>query len=319
MKHEKYKEFLELNVLGELTKEEEIELENHLFECDECSKEYSRIKKMYTIISTTRPSPVSDEDLDAARKELFNSLNLESTRPTFSQRINEFLKSLFSNNYTVAFGSIALILIGFFVGYLIFNTSIPSENPLMGNVIDLDKIDNGDIKIAKVDLPELFSKEDQFEFKLGDLEPVTYKGNLNDIAVQKLLAAAIKETENPGFKIKTANTIAELVSKNFIPDEKIKEAFIYTLKNDKNPGVRKGALKALVNFPYDNTVRDALLYTLANDDNASNRMDAISTLLTINYDSTTIDDNTRILLNTSFANEENEVIRYKTTKLLGGN
>ena len=46
MDHEKYKEFLELNVLGELSKSEELELENHLFECDECSIEYAEIKKL---------------------------------------------------------------------------------------------------------------------------------------------------------------------------------------------------------------------------------------------------------------------------------
>ena len=120
MKHDKYKELLELNVLGELTKEEETELENHLFECEECSKEYARMKKLYSLITTEKPSNITDEDLVYARAKMFNTVNAQTRESSIIERINEFFKSLLSNRYTLAFSTIILIIFGVFVGRLVF-------------------------------------------------------------------------------------------------------------------------------------------------------------------------------------------------------
>jgi len=318
MKHEKYKELLELNVLGELTEEEQIDIENHLLECAECNKEYVQLKKMYSVITTERPTFPTDEDLINARKRLFNIISSEVAQTTFVKKPKFTWDSIFSYKYSFAFGSAALVLVGLFVGYLLFNNQNTSPKLIAENIIDLDKLESGEIKIAKVNFPEVFSESGEFEFKLGDKNPITYKGNLNDVVIQKLLATAIKETDNPGFKIKTANTVANLIPVDFVPDKKIKDAFIHSLKTDQNPGVRKGALKALINFPYDSNIRDALLFTLENDENASNRMDAINTLLRMNYESYTIDENLKSKLNEGITKEENEVVKYKTAKLLIG-
>ena len=203
------------------------------------------------------------------------------------------------------------------IGYIAYYSPSPSINPV--NVVDLDKVDKGDLKIERVNLPGKFSDNKEFEFLLGDEKQVNYKGSINDVVVQKLLAVALKETENPGFKIKTANAIASQISKDLVVDEKMKDAFIHTLKEDMNPGVRKTAMKALINFPYDDEIRDALIFTLDNDDNASNRMDAINALLAMKYDVDPLDVDTREELENKISNEDNEVIKYKTAKyLLGG-
>ena len=111
-----------------------------------------------------------------------------------------------------------------------------------------------------------------------------------------------------------------MLPQNYMTDSKIKEAFIYSLKKDKNPGVRKGALQALINFQYDDNIRDALIFVLQNDVNASNRMEAINTLLAMNIDSSSIDNNTKTKLSERITIEDNEAIKFKTAKLLiGGN
>lgn len=316
MKHKKYTELLELNILGELSETEEIELRNHLFECAECNKEYTKLKKMYSVVITERHIAPTDEDLINARARLFNTINSEEEQLTIIEKLKKIWGTTFQNKYKLAFGSIALLLVGLSVGYLLFNNFSSPPTLLTNNIIDLDKLKRGDIKITKVSLPEKFSKNGEFEFKLGDSNPVNYKGNLNDVIVQKLLAIVIKETENPGFKIKTAKIVAEFIPNNFMPDEKIKDAFITTLKTDKNPGVRKEALKALISFPYDNSIRDALLYTLEHDQNTSNRMDAINTLLTVNIGSYSIDNKIKSNLEQGIVEEDNELIKYRTTKLL---
>lgn len=317
MNHDKYKELLELNVLGELSKEEELELENHLFECEECSIEYAEIKKLHTVISTEIPQMPSEANLLNARKRLFNTINAEKNKPIYQEKKNTVWQNIFSNKLSLGFGSIALILVGFFIGFILFNK--PNEVLLTDNSIDLDKIDRGEVRISKVNFPARFSEKGEFEIKLDGEKIQSYIGNLNDVVIQKLLASAIQETNNPGFKIKTAKLFSELLPENFTPDKKIQDAFINSLKTDNNPGVRKEALQALINFSYDDEVRDALLYVLENDDNASNRIDAINTLLSMNL-SDSINDSVKNNLNQKIVNEDNELIKFRTAKLLiGGN
>lgn len=318
MKHEKYKELLELNILGELNEKEQIDLENHLLECDECNIEYGQLKKMYSTIISGKTEQVTDDDLLNARTKLFNTINSMPKKVSITKKMKNYFEQLLSNNVSLAFGSVALVLVGLLIGYLIFNNVEYSSKTIAENSIDLDKIENGDLKIIEVSLPKIFSKSGDFEFKIGDQNPITYKGDFNDKTVQKLLAAAYRETDNPGFKIKTANMVNRFISNNFKPDEKIKLAFIHTLKTDGNPGVRKGALQALINFPYDKQIRDALLYTLQHDDNASNRMNAINVLIAMNTNRDSIDNKVKKELEQGISKEENEVVKFRTTKLLLG-
>ncbi|MDX1700423.1 MAG: HEAT repeat domain-containing protein, partial [Melioribacteraceae bacterium] len=271
-------------------------------------------------VTAEKPENIEDEDLLYSRSRLFGTINSLAKKPSVSEKIEEFFRAIFSNKYTFAFGTVMLVLVGLFIGYILFSNPPGSDNLITDNIIDLDEIDQGNIKISDISLPNSFSENNQFEFKLGESKPVSYRGDLNDIVVQRLLAAAINESQNPGFKIRTANIISELASNNFMPDDKIKDAFIYTLKNDNNPGVRKGALKALVNFPYDSYIRDALIFVLSNDDNASNRLDAINALLSINMDSPVLNDAVKAELENKILNEDNDVIKNKTAKLIiGGN
>jgi hypothetical protein len=314
MKHENYKELLELNVLGELSKEDEIELNNHLFECEECSEEYAEIKKLFALISAEKPPIPAESDLNNARKRLFNTINSDAEK--LDLRLNRSVDwlSSFSKKYTFGFGTIALVLVGFFVGYLLFNNSNPVI--LTSNSIDLDKIYRGEVKIANVSFPAKFSDDGEFEIKLDDKNSTTYTGTLSDVVVQKLLAAALNETENPGFKIKTATSFVDFLPSNFIPDEQIKDAFINSLKYDQNPGVRKDALRALINFKFDDEIRDALLFVLEKDENASNRISAINALLAMNIAKNGFDQRVKDKLNNRIMTEENEVVKYRTAKLL---
>ncbi len=315
MEHEKYKELLELNVLGELNEEDEILLNNHLFECEECTKEYAEIKKLFNMVSAERTSIPSEDHLTNARKRLFNTINSELEQNSEIRKTGFNWNKIFFTKFSLGFGTFVLIMLGIFAGYLLFNNTAPV---LIANSLDLDKIDRGEIKIADVNFPRKFSETGEFEFKLDNAALASYKGTLSDIIVQKLLASAINETENPGFKIKTARSFTELVPNNFVPDNEIKNAFINSLKTDANPGVRKGALQALVNFKYDEEIRDALIFVLENDDNASNRISAINTLLSMNLTLPNIGEDIKSKLYESNYNEENQVIKYRTAKLLMG-
>ena len=318
MEHQKYKELIELNVWGELSEVEQIELENHLFECTECNEEYAKLKKMCSVISTEMPTLPSDQELLNARKRLFNILSLETEKLNLPSKPDSVFDKIFTIKFRFALGGVALILVGFVSGYLLFNNFNGSPKFISNSSIDLDKLEREEIKISNITLPERFSENGNFEFKLADNKLNNYTGKLDDVIVQKLLAVALNETENSGFKIRAANSIARQTGTNFNLDPQIKKALISSLNNDTNPAVRKSALKALVNFPFQEDVRDALLHTLENDPNASNRMDAINALLTMNLGYYSIDDNIKSKLEQGILNEENEVVKIRTEKLIIG-
>ena len=59
-------------------------------------------------------------------------------------------------------------------------------------------------------------------------------------------------------------------------DQQVREALIYALQNDTNPGVRLKSLDALGNYvKSDTNVRDAVLRALVNDSNSGLRIEAL--------------------------------------------
>ncbi|MCP5061818.1 MAG: hypothetical protein GY936_05050 [Ignavibacteriae bacterium] len=316
MNHQKYKDMLQLNILGELNENEEVDLENHLLECSECQKEYTKQKKFYSIIVAERPSIPSDDDLTLARTKLLNTIHTNESKLSISESFKKYLDELFFTPYRFALGGIVLLTIGMLTGYLLFGISQSPPKILSENVIDLDKLGKGNVKISNIRFPETVSDDGDFEFKIGNNIPMVYKGNLSDSIVQRLLANALIETENPGFKIKTVSTIAKQAKSIFNPDPQIKKALILSLKNDKNPVVRKEALNALINFSFEKDIKEAILFTLGNDENSNNRIAAINALLEINSVNQSLDSGFQNLLEQNILNEKNELVKLKTTKLL---
>ncbi|MEE9432042.1 MAG: HEAT repeat domain-containing protein [Melioribacteraceae bacterium] len=322
MNHKKYEEILQLNFLDELSENEKVDLENHLLECSECNKEYLRLNKLHTLIVNEKPPEPGEEDLTLARTKLFNTKRTIEGTPTLVDSFKNFFIELFTTNYKFAFGSIALLMGGVFAGYLFFGTSNKPPKILSKNIVDLDKVidlkklASGDVNISHISFPETQSDDGIFEFRIGNNIPIVYKGNLSDSIVQRLLANALVETKNPGFRIKTVSMIAHRAKSIFNPDPQIKQALIYSLKNDNNPVVRKKSLIALSKFFYEEEIRDALLFTLSNDENASNRIEAINTLSKISLKNQSPDSSLLQLLEKNIMNENNELIKLKTAKLL---
>ncbi len=316
MKHEKYKELLELHILNELENEEILLLENHLLECEECSRQFNEMKKINNFIASGSPKELTAKDLAYSRNKLFESINILEDKPSFISKFLNNFNNTFSLKYNLAFGSVLLLLLGLLIGYLVFKKEEIKTPVLAQGEINLDEINSGKLQIAKVTLPEIFSESGEYAIKVGTENSIIYKGTLEDKIIQKLLAAAIKKTNNPGFKIKTAASIKEFMPKNFKPDSAIENSFILSLKNDKNPGVRKTALQALINFPFNEKIRDALIYTLDNDDNASIRIEAINALLSMSSKSQLINEKVKNKIANNDSNEDNEVVKVRKETLL---
>lgn len=104
-------------------------------------------------------------------------------------------------------------------------------------------------------------------------------GRPDDPRVSSLLAYLLSRNETAGEKSRAI----ELVSGNFGPGAAVASAEIVgalaaTLKQDRNPGVRKKAAEALASFRSTPGIRAGLLDALANDPNPGVRLVAVDAL-----------------------------------------
>ncbi|HET55063.1 MAG TPA: HEAT repeat domain-containing protein [Ignavibacteria bacterium] len=319
MKIEKFRELLELYFLDELDQDKKELIENKILESDEYKKEFDSYRKFYSAIENSKPKNIDENKLENLRKELFNKIELEQSQIKVKTKQKSFWNFIFFTNYKTAYAMVTTLLIGFFLGYIIFSsTTAPPIKKLAENEIDLDAIDRNEINISNIRFQNPFSDEGEIEIRFDAIKPITYKGNLNDPHMQRLLAAALVNSDNPGVRIRTVNTLALQSRHETLYDPKIKSALITALKTDENAGVRREALIALMKFNYDNEIREAYLYVLAKDDNPGLKVAAINALAELKLQGKSIDDEIKNLIENELSNGENRSIRLKAASLIQG-
>jgi hypothetical protein len=319
MNKEKFIEQAQLYLMDELNQSEKIEFENLIMENDELRGEFDSIKQMFESFTTSRPGEVDEELLVSARNNLIRSIRNEAVKETASEKILKWLKNIFVVNYKLSFGSLTLVVIGVFVGYFLFYSS-NQQIATVSKSVDLDNISQYETGVSNIRIPNPFLKGGEIEVIFGGTggtSPISYKGTADDPIIQRALATALVTNENPGFKLRTVNTIASNVeSEQFIPDPKVKSALITAMKNDKNPAVRREALNVLMKFPFDQEIRDAYLYVLSNDSNSGLRVASINALASLKIQGNSLDEKIINVLNKKAGSDENDFIRLRAASLI---
>ena len=70
MKHNEYKQLLQLSLFGELKTEEQIILKEHLSICEECRTELADQKNLLELILGKKKAEIDEKVLSAARYQL---------------------------------------------------------------------------------------------------------------------------------------------------------------------------------------------------------------------------------------------------------
>ncbi|MBZ0178922.1 MAG: HEAT repeat domain-containing protein [Melioribacteraceae bacterium] len=316
MKHDRIKELIDNYLIEEITPDELTELENHIFECAECSAYFDEMKKLSAAIRGSKPEPVADEFLDQARNELYDRLRTLNNTNRSKHSLFEKAKELFGNNYKIALSSAFTLVLGFIIGYAIFFTpSGERKDSLFASEIDLDNLDKSKISVEKISYPSITDQTGEIEVAFEASTPVVYRGSFEDKLIQELIAQSIVNSKNPGIKIET---LTRVIDNPQIVDDKVKNALITALKKDENDGVRRQALIGLANFQYDDDIKEALLFALNNDSNAGIKILAINTLTNFKQSGVSFDDKTLKQLDESSRTDENNLIRIKASNLLMG-
>src|SRR5512145_1702588 len=92
MKHNEYKQLLQLSLFGELKPDEQAKLKEHLLTCSECRSELEEQKNILELVSSGKKTIVDEKMLSAARYQLRGALRAESSNQNyFGNAIEKFI------------------------------------------------------------------------------------------------------------------------------------------------------------------------------------------------------------------------------------
>ncbi|MBS4027904.1 MAG: HEAT repeat domain-containing protein [Ignavibacteriales bacterium] len=321
MNHDHYKESLQLLLYDELTVEEKNDIEQHLQKCPECRKELEQLQKFHTTLSSQKFIEPDSQLLREARQELRYSLKHSPPRESLWDWLQSALSSIFIQ-YKVALGGVATLTMGFIIGYVVFsppnqpqkmeelaspNLSLSSRFPLSAQ---------GDAKVNNIRFYDSDVSDGEIDFSFDAVTPVRMKADIKDDRVQKILAHALLNEQNPGVRLRSVSAMA--LEHTPPADDEIKDALITALTTDENPGVRREALRALQKFSFDDKLKQALLHVLNYDSNSALRIEAVNYFASTKSKSSPaiFDDAVRKVLHEKMQSDNNNYIRLRARAVL---
>ena len=315
MNHTQYKEWLQLLMYDELTTDEHAALEQHLKGCPECRQELEELKNFHATLLEAGAFVPDETMLQQARQRLRSSLHSEQSRPSILDNIVDAITTIILPNYKIALGGIVTLAIGILVGRLMLS-------PQQAGVTQLSAVQNvsasleGEPRITNVRFINSDPDSKDIEFTFDAVSPVHMKGNINDERVQKVLAHALVNDQNPGVRLRSVSAFASRVQSLKLPDKDVKAALILALKTDDNPGVRTEALKALLSFPFDDAIKQAFLHVLMHDSNPALRIAAINSLDSTRVQGQETDKDLLDVLRERMHSDENNYVRIRAKSVL---
>ncbi|PKL90088.1 MAG: hypothetical protein CVV23_01730 [Ignavibacteriae bacterium HGW-Ignavibacteriae-2] len=318
MSKEKLNELMQLYLFGELEEAEQKKIEEILKNSPEAAEEFESTKSLFKTFSSNKPGKIKEEVLLEARRELIRNINNAKNKPAFFENLFAIIQSAQLTGYKLAAGGVFFLAIGILSGYLLFSVSISEIADKKNKVVNIDEVLSSGANLANFRLSDTYAPDGKITITFEAAQPYKYTGEIEDLTVQKLMANLITNSENPGFKIKTVNTIAERVNKNFIPDKDVKNALIISLKSDDNVGVRRAAMDVLIKYPFDTEIRDALLFVLAHDTNPGQRISAVNLLAGVISDGAKMDSSVKKVLDKKVKTEPNLFVKKMAESLLEG-
>jgi hypothetical protein len=311
MKHTDYKELLRLSFIDELNEEDRRVLDDHVKTCGECRGEVDEMRKLGTLLGRGQRFPVTDQMLDEARRELRAALRLEQSRRPFWGGILEQIDVLLAPSVRIALGSALMVVVGLVAGYVLFKPSEVAGVSGIAQAVGQSNLQSTETKITNFRFVGQTFQGNDVEFTFDLLTPVHMKGNISDPTVQRVMAQALMNDQNPGARLRTVSAIADQAEKMNDSDKEIKVALLQAAKGDANVGVRKQALRALQRFPLDNEIKDALLFVLKNEENPGIRIEVISFLQSPELSRQVVDQDLLNVLKNRMQSDNNNYVRTR--------
>lgn len=295
---------LALFLYGELSFEEEEQVELHIDECPPCRAELEREKALFAAFDAVELRPAPDA-LAESRAELHWRLALAGEPEHadavggagFWDRLREgfTIHFHFAPGFAQVAGAAAMLALGFVTarvtpGSFLGNWHQASvvETPALSRVRDVEPVSPGRVQIV-----------------LDETRQRVLSGSVNDEAIQRLLLTAAKDPSDAGLRVESVDVL-----KNHSQSAEIRKALVYSLEHDPNAGVRLKALDGLKQFAQDPDTQRALTQVLLKDDNPGVRTEVIDLLVQRHTDAMVG------TLQELMQKEDNNYIRLQCQKIL---
>lgn len=307
MNHNECKELIPFYLYEELDSEKKKLFENHIKSCQDCASELESYKNLFSEISEDSKTSIDPKLLIEARSELRGFLRAHQNNMSSSNNIKHFISSFFYKPIGLAFSGFSLMLVGLFIGYLVFNSPVIEK-------IKTGSDNSAQVRVQNINFIDPDPSDGEVEFTFETVQSDRMKGNINDTELQKILTYAVLNEQNPGTRLNSINVInANQIQK---PDDEIKSTLIAVAKFDNNPGVRIEALKSLNKLPADEGIKNTLVYVLLNDTSAGIRIEAINGLVDASKTGISLNQKDLVSLRDKIKTDDNNYVRFQAKNII---
>jgi hypothetical protein len=304
------KENVVLFIYGELADDAKFEFEQHVRHCLGCRRELDTAIEFKDAMAAAPVKEVSPSFLAANRMQLQEALeHAEQSRNIFSSFVFDATGWFHQIKLAPALTA-ALLIIGFVGGVgTTYKMMEAKRTPITsaggsGGTIDVPATE---ANIATIESITPAANSNQVQIKYNTLQPQTLSGTTDDPRVRQLLLLAARNNRNSSLVLDSLDVLTRRPG-----DDEVREALVYALRYDKNPGVRLKVLDGLKGYVRDDVhVRDAVVEALLHDNNAGVRQEAISLL-----DPVKADTSVRSALTVLAAREPDKFIREESKRYL---
>ena len=275
MKCEWVRENITLHIYGELADDARYELEQHVARCADCAAELKAEQEFHALLSQVQAEDPSPNLLAASRMKLQEALETAEQGGFWSRLAFDPANWLRQVKFSPALASVILIL-GFAGGigtaYRVVGHPSQAANvtiaPTSSNAAAPSPTESS---ITGIESITQEPGTDKIDIKYNTVSTQETQGSLNDQRIQQLLLFAAHNNYNSGVRMDSVDLLTQK------PDlSQVRDALIYAVQYDTNPGVRLKALDGLGPFVKDDVhVRDAVLTALVNDSNPGVRIEAL--------------------------------------------
>jgi hypothetical protein len=258
---------LSLYLYGELDFAMEEELDAHVVTCPFCQLSLAREKQWHAALNVQQQDP-RPEWLTECRFQLHERLQVEP--PAGGQKIHAFwdgVRRLFDVRWTgwsyrLAAASF-LVILGFGAGRY-----LTVSGGGLGGGVRADLFAAPQITQVQRVAPMSGNRVRIVVQQVGEVS-----GGIDDARVRELLLKAAESSLDPGVRMDSVEVLAAQ------PDEQIRSALLKAVKTDPSAAVRVRAIESLRRFPPDAMTREALVYVLAYDRDPGVRTEAVDVLV----------------------------------------
>lgn len=152
-------------------------------------------------------------------------------------------------------------------------------------------------------------QDGQVQIVVDETRQHTVSGQCDDARIRRLLLTAAKDPTDPGLRVDSFEILKDKQG------DDVRDALLYAVEHDPNPGVRLKALSGLRNFENDAATRQVLITVLSSDDNPGIRTQAIDLLVPPKTEPA-FSPQLAGTLQELMRNEQNEYVRFRCQRVL---